>query len=73
MEEAIRETGKEVMRDALNDTDKEAKLREDKKRNNIYGVEKPTGERGTREEKDKMYINNLCTEMEADDVEPEDI
>jgi hypothetical protein len=74
MEEAIRETGKEVMKDALKDTDKEAKLKDDKARNNIiFGVEEPSGDRKEREEKDKVYINNLCTEMEADEAELEEI
>jgi ribosome-binding ATPase YchF (GTP1/OBG family) len=42
MEEAIRETGKQVTTDAINDTDTEVKLREERSRNIIiYGVKEP--------------------------------
>ena len=63
------------MKEALNDTERETKLREDRSRNVIiYGVNEPTDNtRKEREEKDKVFVNHLCTEIEADEVEYEDV
>ena len=74
MEETIRETGRQVMSEAIANDNSEAKLREDRNKNVIiYGVDEPTGERAVREEKDKIFVNGLLTEIEADQIEPKDI
>jgi hypothetical protein len=73
--DAIKETGRIVMMEAMDEKEKETKLREERENNVIiYGIDEAEGgSKGARDEADKKFVDDLCTEINAEGIQTADI